>query len=811
MSVVQYDQVKIEIKQMANYQPVLHVHYYYQGELVQVKFTVESAKIQKFLRAAIDEANLKKVEMNSNAVKLNYRNIGSFEIKNYSVLKNEPLFKEFDKKVVQRSTKNREKKKALSTVKNLKVNKKYKLWSKVKKTATKIGAVVLLGTTLAGAFTTLERFFPFQQNKSKVEAEGTNLEQAPATDIKHATITLNEQKENQKVKILFSQTDTPSKKTVESNTNQQEINSSVAPPVVGNTTVGTTDVSEKEIVSEKKEQENTVSSTNQLKSTEEESNANWLSAQLESIQNTVSNAIGLTPSEETKTVNQETPSVEESTTGNTENVSTNKESMPVNEASLGESNEDSEKEIASATDQVMPSSMNTSMETIQVPKQGEVIESKKAVVEQENNTKSSNTSILEEHQETVVHKETKEEESMSTQEIQKNTSSSEEVSPSQKTKEETTSHLETTTSSADSMKQVETTDANEIDSSIVEQPTTNVSEESVEQETVPEEKETESQPSITAEETVEADALLKTTMNSQDTASSELKEVANQHEEMLPSNSSIETSPETTESLLSDALASSQSLSEIETTSLDEIPLHQEGKMQKEEEQPKEEAQPNLTNSTEISTVSEKSVTPTVLASHEEIAVNDQNTIKSGYHYTTGNTTYPMSEEDFYKLVVIINAESNKTYEDALGVASVIANRVEDGGWGGDMPLDIATAQGQFVVWQNSSVRSQASAAASSGSFDNAEVVKAARDCFFGGIRNNDYVEFKSSGSPTYSSSGEKKYQIVSGGNKYHHLAENLNRVNQNQYSSTDIATNFDQIYDSYGSNEEETNRSLSA
>ena len=774
MSVVQYDQVKIEIKQMANYQPILHVHYYYQGELVQVKFTVESAKIQKFLRAAIDEANLKKVEMNSNTVKLNYRNIGSFEIKNYSVLKNEPLFKEFDKKVVQRSAKNREKEKALSTVKNLKVNKKYKLWSKVKKTATKIGAVVLLGTTLAGAFTTLERFFPFQQNKSKVEAEGTNLEQVPATDIKHATITLNEQKENQKVKILFSQTDTPSKKTVESNTNQQEINSSVAPPVVGNTTVGTTDVSEKEIVSERKEQENTVSSTNQLKSTEEESNANWLSAQLESIQNTVSNAIGLTPSEETKTVNQETPSVKESTTGNTENVSINKESMPVNEVSLGESNEDSEKEIASATDQVMPSSINTSMETIQVPKQEEVIESKKAVVEQENNTKSSNMGTLEEHQETVAHKETK---------------------------EETTSHLETTTSSADSMKQVETTDANEIDSSIVEQPTTNV----------PEEKETESQPSITAEETVEADASLKTTMNSQNTASSELKEVANQHEEMFPSNSSIETSPETTESSLSDALASSQSLSEIETTSLDEIPLHQEGKMQKEEEQPKEEAQQNLTNSTEISTVSEKSVTPTVLASHEEIAVNDQNTIKSGYHYTTGNTTYPMSEEDFYKLVVIINAESNKTYEDALGVASVIANRVEDGGWGGDMPLDIATAQGQFVVWQNSSVRSQASAAASSGSFDNAEVVKAARDCFFGGIRNNDYVEFKSSGSPTYSSSGEKKYQIVSGGNKYHHLAENLNRVNQNQYSSTDIATNFDQIYDSYGSNEEETNRSLSA
>ena len=72
-------------------------------------------------------------------------------------------------------------------------------------------------------------------------------------------------------------------------------------------------------------------------------------------------------------------------------------------------------------------------------------------------------------------------------------------------------------------------------------------------------------------------------------------------------------------------------------------------------------------------------------------------------------------------------------------------------------------------------------------------------------------MEFKSSGSPAYSSSGEKKYQIVSGGNKYHHLAENLNRVSQNQYSSIDTTMNLDQIYDSYGLNEEENNRSLSA
>ena len=47
MSVVQYDQVKIVIKQMANFQPILHVHYYYQGKLVQTKFTVEKVKTKE--------------------------------------------------------------------------------------------------------------------------------------------------------------------------------------------------------------------------------------------------------------------------------------------------------------------------------------------------------------------------------------------------------------------------------------------------------------------------------------------------------------------------------------------------------------------------------------------------------------------------------------------------------------------------------------------------------------------------------------------------------------------------------------------
>ena len=83
MSVIQYDQVKIVIKQMANFQPILHVHYYYQGKLVQTKFTVEKEHIQKFIRTTIDEANLKEVKIGADKVKLNYRDIGSMEINDY--------------------------------------------------------------------------------------------------------------------------------------------------------------------------------------------------------------------------------------------------------------------------------------------------------------------------------------------------------------------------------------------------------------------------------------------------------------------------------------------------------------------------------------------------------------------------------------------------------------------------------------------------------------------------------------------------------------------------------------------------------
>ena len=801
LSAVQYDQVKIVIKQMANHRPILHVQYYYQGKLVQVKFTVESTKIQNFLRATIDEAKLKKVEIDSDQVKLNYRNIGSIEIKNYQSLKKEPLFKEFDERVVQQSAKKRKKEKTLSKIKNLKVNHQYKFWPKKKKTAAKVGAAILVSATLAGALTTLDRFFPFQQNKSKVEAEGTDLDQMTTTDIEHSTITLAKQEENQKVKVLFSQTNnTPSKESEEVSTNQQEETPSVE-ATEEHDQVESVETAEKENDLSEQKNENPTPSVSQ--STDEEKNTNWYNTQLESAQDLTPETTYVTPGEEKETMNPETSSSSVDAL-NEEDTSVNKETESISESETKATKKESTEEVKSAVDQA---TMN-SIETAQVPEQ-EIIAESKENTDQENTMNDTQSLNIDDQQESPVVQETAAEESTPIQENQESSSGGETVSVSEDAKEETTSNTETSSASTESETQMETTGT---DSLTTEQASTNTSEETVEQETISEEKETESASSIASEDskteealTTEVNTHLETATDSQNSTSSET-ETTNQTEEIATySNSSIEASSETTGSSTGEAVTPSQITPEAEASSIQEVSLHQEQTSEESEEQQ------NLTATTEISTASESSATPITLAYHEEVAVSDQNTIKSGYHYTTGNTTYPMSEEDFYKLVVIINAESNKTYEDALGVASVIANRVEDGGWGGDMPLEIATAQGQFVVWQNSSVRSAAAAAASSGSFDNAEVVKAARDCFFGGIRNNDYVEFKSASSPTYSSSGEKKYQIVSGGNKYHHLAENLNRVNQNQYSSTDIATNFDSTSISYDTNEEENNRSLSA
>lgn len=816
MSVVQYDQVKIVIKQMANFQPILHVHYYYQGKLVQTKFTVEKEHIQKFIRTTIDEANLKEVKIGADKVKLNYRDIGSMEINDYSMLKSESLFREFDENIVQRKLKKEEKKKIPAGVKNLKVNHKYLFWTKVKKKVTQVGAAVLIGASLVGGLSALERFVPFHQDKSKIEAEGTN-ETTFLTDIENATITLAQQEE-QKVKVLFSKQNSESEKIEGIANKKQDIVPSLTDNIKETPENSQTQETIQEEVNKVTEESNAQFTSHTSQSNEEEKTTNWLSTQLESAKNMMSEAMGLMSKNEKKEDNSNTTSVNESTESKTEDSTINSESLSV-ETEISN-------QFSSQTQQDTKMTESSAETEIQADKSS--TEAEKSPTEeattQKSNTKNNEASNQTDQSEKVVPNKTTEENSTPIEENPETPLVSEPFSLNEKA--ENTSNSDTSSSPTSEDKVEESQSSNESVFLTSEQSTTLSSENPKEEESISEEKETISSSSSTTENnnidqvpvtssSSQTNTMIDTTTSTTTVTSATSTDSVISEKEITPNQN--EESTTATDSIIKTAQGSITTTDDvnqaISENTVNEVYLHQETQTSSNSSEGKDKLATSTSSNeiSELTTSTEDSATPMTIAYQEQVTVDDQNTIKSGYHYTTGNTTYPMSEEDFYKLVVIINAESNKTYEDALGVASVIANRIEDGGWGGSMPLEIATAQGQFVVWQNSSVRSAASTAASTQSFDNAEVVKATRDCFFGGIRNNDYVEFKSSGSSTYSSSGEKKYQIVSGGNKYHHLAEKLNRVTQNQYSSISSTDDLNSIYDTYQLDEEENSRSLSA
>ncbi len=179
------------------------------------------------------------------------------------------------------------------------------------------------------------------------------------------------------------------------------------------------------------------------------------------------------------------------------------------------------------------------------------------------------------------------------------------------------------------------------------------------------------------------------------------------------------------------------------------------------------------------------------LVNHEVLTpINNQNqntsvdpTIQKGLHKTKGNTTYQLTEEQLKKISCVIELESNGTYEDALGVASVIANRMEDPRYqkyNYTTPIDVIAHPGQFAVWSKiDSMRNS----------ENPEVLRAINDCFQNGLRNNDYTEFKSSSSSNYSLTGEEKIQLVPDGNKYHNPAISLDRTT-NAVSNIDTNIN---------------------
>lgn len=133
----------------------------------------------------------------------------------------------------------------------------------------------------------------------------------------------------------------------------------------------------------------------------------------------------------------------------------------------------------------------------------------------------------------------------------------------------------------------------------------------------------------------------------------------------------------------------------------------------------------------------------------------------SGFVVTEGNTKYDLNDSDKDLLYAIVAAESDKSKDDALAVASTILNRCEDTRWvnsHGTNPIKQATAPNQFVVYQEGYYKKYTNGQAP-------ESVKQAVNDALNGVRNHNYLSFRSNGSTKYSSN-----MITETGNRYKNL-----------------------------------------
>ena len=140
--------------------------------------------------------------------------------------------------------------------------------------------------------------------------------------------------------------------------------------------------------------------------------------------------------------------------------------------------------------------------------------------------------------------------------------------------------------------------------------------------------------------------------------------------------------------------------------------------------------------------------------------VNNYSGNSSGFKVTTDNTTYSLSQDDIDLLSAIVSAESDGSYDDALAVASVIFNRCDAPNWVasyGTDPVKQATAPNQFVVYQGGNYKKYMPS--NGGPKDTC--LQAVLACA-NGVRNCEYLSFRSNGSTGYSSN-----MITPTGNRY--------------------------------------------
>lgn len=138
--------------------------------------------------------------------------------------------------------------------------------------------------------------------------------------------------------------------------------------------------------------------------------------------------------------------------------------------------------------------------------------------------------------------------------------------------------------------------------------------------------------------------------------------------------------------------------------------------------------------------------------------------IDMGFQVSEGNKTYSLDEYEFNVVVAVVAGEFDETFDDALGVVSVILNRCESdkwSNWAGTTPYQQVIKAGQFEIYFNGAYLKYMPGGSSYGG-TKYNISRQAVIDGFNGIRNNSYLGFRAWWVSGYSD----KY-IVYGGNRY--------------------------------------------
>ena len=183
----------------------------------------------------------------------------------------------------------------------------------------------------------------------------------------------------------------------------------------------------------------------------------------------------------------------------------------------------------------------------------------------------------------------------------------------------------------------------------------------------------------------------------------------------------------------------------VDDTKLEELPsIDVVVEEPKKEEEPKEE------------------IVSTPLVSVDASKYNSKE--EMGFKVTEGNKTYSLSDDEFDVVVAVVAGEFDKTFDDALGVVSVILNRCDNANWrrwAGESPYSQVIRKGQFEVYFAGYYLKYMPGGSQYGG-EKYRIAKQALIDGLNGIRNNEYLGFRAWHVASYSDN-----YIVYGGNRY--------------------------------------------